>query len=380
MSNNRKKLNIESGFQRLEVKIIKLQKEAEVKEWGLRKTNEAIKVLYKDLEIKTKALAIVNEDLKEMDRLKNDFISTVSHELRTPLSITKEGISVLLDGLTGEINEKQKHVLIIARNNLKRLARIIDDLLDISKIEAGKVELRKHFIDICDLIRRLLETFKLNTQEKNIELLYHTNREHLSIYADPDKIIQVITNLVSNAIKFTKKDGQIGIDLIDKEDQIQICVKDTGIGIAKENLPKVFSKFQQFNRSPGPGIKGTGLGLSICRGLVEMHKGKIWLESELGKGCKFIFTLPKLSSEEILKDYITNSIEEVTERSSVLSLIGVGLTKYEQIRKDAGEEEITDLLKEIELVIQEALRRESDIAIRHADEIIVFYPMLKRKI
>lgn len=238
------------------------------------------------------------EKLKKLDQVKSDFISTVSHELRTPLSITKEGISLVLDKIPGKINEKQGKILTIAKNNIDRLARIINSLLDISKIEAGEVELKKEKVKITNLIEQVISSFKNKIKKKGLELKVNFPKKGIYVYVESDKIVQVFTNLLGNALKFTEK-GCIEISAKELEDEIEFVVSDTGIGISKDDLPKTFSKFQQFGRVDSAGEKGTGLGLSIVKGIVEMHYGKIWVESTRGKGSKFIFTLPKYITEEI---------------------------------------------------------------------------------
>jgi len=236
------------------------------------------------------------EEIKKLIKIKSDFISTVSHELRTPLSITKEGISLVLDKVPGDINEKQKGVLQVANNNIDRLSRIINELLDISKIEAGKVKLKKELVDMAVLIRGAASLFELSIKMKGLELKVDIPEKQIDAYIDLDKIYQYFTNLIENAIKFTDK-GHIEVSLREKEKEIECVVADTGIGIAGEDLPKVFDKFQQFGRVSGPGEKGTGLGLSITKGIIELHGGRIRAESEPGRGTKFIFNLPKYSAE-----------------------------------------------------------------------------------
>jgi len=234
----------------------------------------------------------VEEELKTLDKLKTEFISTVSHELRTPLSITKEGVSLILDRIPGAINENQSTILVAAKNNIDRLARIIDDLLDISKIESGKIELKREPLNIVDIVRQTVAGFKLRAEEKKLELRTDFSAKDITLYADHDKVIQIFTNLIGNALKFTKK-GYIEISVKKLKDDIKCSVADTGIGISENDLPNVFNKFQQFTRVAGPGEKGTGLGLSIVKGLVEMHQGKINVESRLDSGTKFTFTFPK---------------------------------------------------------------------------------------
>ncbi|MDD5432514.1 MAG: HAMP domain-containing sensor histidine kinase [Candidatus Omnitrophica bacterium] len=235
-------------------------------------------------------------ELKKVDQLKTDFISVVSHELRTPLSIIKEGISLVSDGIPGKINKEQEEILETANSNIDRLARIIDNLLDIAKIESGKIVLRKELVNICALVERVVSSFKLNLIDKNLELRTNFPKKELIVYADAGRITQVVINLIGNALKFTQK-GFIEVNIEEKEGVVEFSVIDSGQGIINDDLLKVFSKFQQFERSTGEGTKGTGLGLSIAKGLIEMHNGKIWAESEHGKGSKFTFSLPKYNSK-----------------------------------------------------------------------------------
>jgi len=231
----------------------------------------------------------ITEHVK-LDEFKSDFISTVSHELRTPLSIIKEGISLVLDKIPGEINEKQVKILNISKYNTDRLARIIDDLLDISKIEAGKVRLKRSLINVSDVVRQAAGSFEFKIKEKGLEMRLDIDETIGTVWADTDRITQVLTNLIGNAVKFTNS-GHIDISCKDEGDGVVCLVSDTGVGISKDDLPKVFNKFQQFGRTAGAGDKGTGLGLSIAKNIIDMHNGAIWVESEPGKGTKFTFKL-----------------------------------------------------------------------------------------
>ena len=239
-----------------------------------------------------KELQTANEELKKIDQLKSEFVSTVSHELRTPLSITKEGISLVLDRVPGSINEKQARILYTAKSNIDRLARIINNLLDISKIEAGQVELKKEKVDLGELIKQTALSFEPKVKEKKLELKINIPKSDISIYADSDRITQVLTNLIGNALKFTEK-GKIEISAAQKGNGVECIISDTGIGIPRSNLDRIFEKFRQFGRTSGGGEKGTGLGLFIAKSIILMHKGRIWIESKRGEGSKFIFTVPK---------------------------------------------------------------------------------------
>ncbi len=255
---------------------------------NLQKSEAERKRMLEELEKK-------NRELLKLDTLKSEFVSVVSHELRTPLSIIKEGVSLVLDGVIGSINPTQTKILITSKNNIDRLARIINSLLDISKIESGRVELKKKTVDLRVLLKNAVALFEAKAKEKGLELKVSLPEEgQLNLFVDEDRIIQVFTNLIGNSLKFTEK-GHIDISLVQKDKEVEFTVSDTGIGISAEDLPKLFRKFMQFGRVAVDGEKGTGLGLSIAKGLIELHNGRIWVESESGKGTKFIFTLPKAS-------------------------------------------------------------------------------------
>jgi PAS domain S-box-containing protein len=270
--------------------LLQAKNKLEIQTWGLQKTNNLIQVLYRELAQK-------NDELLKLDRMKSDFISTVSHELRTPLTIIREGVSQINDGILGAITPEQREFLVLVLSNIDRLARMINDLLDMSKIESGKEVLEKTQFDIRDLIDEVKKTFLAKAERKNIELRASIHCENNMLYADKDKITQVFTNLVANALKFTDS-GHIDITATEREHSIECSVQDTGRGIAPENIPKLFNKFQQFARLDGLDEKGTGLGLSIVKGIIGIHNGNIWATSTLGSGSKFTFTIPKQNHPE----------------------------------------------------------------------------------
>lgn len=249
-------------------------------EWNGR---DASLVLVRDITERKKA----EEALKEAVKVKSDFTGMVSHELRTPLASIKEGVSVVLDKITGEINEEQKKYLGIVKDNVDRLNRLITAILDLQTLESGKMEFKLEDSDLNEIVKGIQDTMMPLSRKKGLvfELELCDNLPQAKL--DRDKIIQVLTNLVSNSFKFTEK-GSITISTSRGNNFIQVIVKDTGIGIKEENMQKLFQKFTQLERKVG----GTGLGLSICEKIIEAHKGKIWAESEFGKGTAFYFTLP----------------------------------------------------------------------------------------
>jgi len=237
------------------------------------------------------ALRERNDVLHHQNEIKSEFVSMVSHELKTPLTITREGIQLVLSEALGPVNDRQKRILNMGVGAVNRLVRLIKDLLDVSRIEAGKMELRKEKIDMNELAQEVLDSFQTLEHSQKIEFQKKILCEDTTVMCDRDRIFQVLTNLIGNAIKFTEK-GHIAILLSRENHELQCCVEDTGAGIAAENLPKVFAKFEQFSADYEEKQKGTGLGLSIAKAIVELHGGRIWVQSELGKGSGFFFTLP----------------------------------------------------------------------------------------
>jgi PAS domain S-box-containing protein len=231
------------------------------------------------------------EKLKETMELKAQFISTVSHELRTPLTAMKEGLNIVLDGIVGEINEKQKKFLDIANRNVDRLGTLINDVLDFQKLEAGKMNLNIQENDIGQIVSEVHETMALFAQKNKVELVSELPEDLPKAKFDRAKIIQVLTNLISNAVKFTPANGMASVNVRRQNDELVISVHDTGMGIPKEELPKIFERFYRVNR-PDKQIQGTGLGLAIVHKIVMMHSGRIEVESEVDQGTTFTIFLP----------------------------------------------------------------------------------------
>jgi signal transduction histidine kinase/CheY-like chemotaxis protein len=246
------------------------------------------------------SLRKANRKLETLDQMKSDFLSTVSHELRTPIAIMREGVSLCMDERVGPLNGSQRKLLTNTLNSIDRLNRLVTDLLDLSKIEAGKIKLRKSNFDLRQAAQNVINAHALQADKKGVRLTLQTMATEIPIFADADKVVQVFENLLSNALRYTNSGGRIKIILVDRVDSAECCVSDTGVGIDEAGASKLFSKFEQIGRVDGPGYKGTGLGLSISKGLVEKHGGRIWVESQPGKGSKFSFTLKKSPTPRVL--------------------------------------------------------------------------------
>jgi signal transduction histidine kinase len=225
--------------------------------------------------------------------MKSDFISFVSHELRTPLTIVKGFATIMLDDASDRLTREQKEQLSYINESIDHLSRIISNLLDISKIEAGKLRLQKKNVNIVSLIKKVLRSFRLYAKSKEIKLETSFAAKLSPVSADPDRLTQVLTNLIDNAIKFSHKNGEVFIKAKEEKDVIEVSVADSGIGISPENFNRIFNKFQRVEKGVSSKLRGTGLGLPISREIIQLHGGKIWVESEEGRGSKFIFTLPQ---------------------------------------------------------------------------------------
>ncbi len=243
---------------------------------------------------KTVLLERANRELRELDKLKSAFLANMSHELRTPMNSILGYTDLMLDRVDGDINEEQEKSLRKVHNNAQHLLQLINDILDMAKIESGRIELDSRPMEIRSLIESVATIFQPTITKKGLFLNLEIAEGLPQVYVDEDKVRQIFINLLSNGIKFTEQGG-LTIRVHpwpESESRLQVCVEDSGIGIREEDMRKLFDKFSQVDSSTVRQYEGTGLGLCIARGLVVLHKGKIWVESTFGKGSRFCFTLP----------------------------------------------------------------------------------------
>lgn len=290
------------------------------------------------------------ETQKDLNRMKSEFVSIVSHELRTPLAIIKEALDLVLEGLPGGLNDHQKKLLSTAKSSASRLNSLIEDLLDLSRIERGTLRLRYSLVDLNEVINEHTDFFKKQADEKGIILNYIMPREHMNIFVDPERITQIISNLITNAIKYTEQGGNISVDVKTLEDKMRIGVLDTGIGISPEDLPKLFRKFVQVSHTGAAEKKGVGLGLSITRELVEKHGGDIWVESKPGVGSKFYFTLPKFYTASALNDDMRDEINILLNRDIPIYLINILIINYREFKRRFRDKSL-QLFKDLDTII-----------------------------
>ncbi len=260
-----------------------------------RRAEESLREAYDAMEQRVKErtaeLSAANERLQELDRLKSQFLASMSHELRTPLNSIVGFTSLLRQGLTGPINPEQKKQLEIVQSSAKHLLELINDLLDVSRIEAGKPDLECKPFDFADVLQEALRSLAPVADRKGLQVIAHTGTTVISMIGDRKRALQVLLNLVNNALKFTEK-GSVTIRVCVEEEVLRVDVSDTGIGIKPQHIDMLFEAFQQVDGTAKRINEGTGLGLYLCRKLLTMIGGTIQVESVYGVGSCFTYTMP----------------------------------------------------------------------------------------
>jgi two-component system sensor histidine kinase GlrK len=266
-----------------------------------KKTGEIAKGIFKgDLALSSppeigelaNAVNLMCNRLNELDQMKSDFFSSMSHELRTPLATLKMGLGLLKDGLEGPITEKQRQLLITLERETNRLIGLVTSLLDLAKMEAGMMTYHLEPKPLDPLLNQVFKEMEPLVLAKRVLLSKQVPKELPVLKMDPERILQTLRNLIGNAVKFTPEGGQVTVSARPVGKAVEVSVADTGPGIPKENLTAIFEKFRQAPVKGPLHMKGTGLGLAIAKQVITSHGGKIWAESEPGRGSTFIFVLP----------------------------------------------------------------------------------------
>jgi len=235
------------------------------------------------------AFADIAEKLKEVDESKTQLLSNISHDLKTPLSSIDLYVNNFLRGVYGELTEKQIDSLTTIKKQCDELKGMVNDLLDLSRIALGTISLQKETVSLCSFIIEVVRSLKHQAEVKGVSLTFSCD-DTLNITVDPDRLKRILNNLLDNALKFTES-GSISVVVTDRNDDVEVSVSDTGIGIPESEIPNIFDRF--YRTSSTEKTKGTGLGLAIVKSLVELHGGEIGVESEVKKGSRFYFNLPK---------------------------------------------------------------------------------------
>ena len=262
---------------------------------------------HRELEMKVKErtleLAKANEALKRMNRMKSDFVSNVSHELRTPLTSIKGYASILSEGKLGTMSEDQKQRLLRINEQTNTLTQLVNDLLDISRIESGKVAMEFKLMPAHSLLENPMDLLQPQIREKQITFHLETGERPIEIWVDREKMERVLLNLLGNAVKFTPQGGRVTVQISNRREGVQFDVTDTGIGIDAQDIQHLFEEFFRSENAIRQNIKGTGLGLSLAKRIIEAHEGKIWVKSKVGQGSTFSFLLP-------LKPHVKETVQD----------------------------------------------------------------------
>lgn len=240
----------------------------------------------------------MTQELKELEEVKAQFVAMVSHDLRTPLTSVKGFLELLAGGVYGDLNETGEHRAGLAQRNITRLIGLINDLLDYEKLQSGKFNLDCREIDVASPINRSIDALRFFAEKENVGL--ETEDLKLKAYADEERLVQVLVNLISNSVKFSPKGAKVTVTAVTKENFVEFNVIDQGRGVPKELQEAIFERFKQVKTTDATEKGGTGLGLPICKALVECHGGRIGVESEEGQGSRFWFTIPVNKPEEVL--------------------------------------------------------------------------------
>jgi signal transduction histidine kinase len=254
------------------------------------------KDLVSDFNSISNALKDSHDQLTQLDRLKSQFLDNVSHELRTPLTHIKGFVDNMLDGVGGKISAKQEDYLLRVEENCDRLIRLINDLLDLSRIESGKMALQLEPLRLRPILEEAVDGMQSVTNQKGIFVNLDSPSDVVA-WVDTDKMKQILTNLLDNAVKYTEHGGHIRVSVTTpSKHEVQVCIEDTGVGIPDTDMNLIFDRFHRATNPKSGSVGGIGLGLPIVRNLVELHGGRIWARSEVGKGSRFYLTLQRDAS------------------------------------------------------------------------------------
>jgi len=328
-------------------------------------TNDELKQLSDAFNLSALALSKMDEERLQLEKAKAEFLSITSHELRTPITPLKAQLQMMQQEYFGKLTDKQKESLEVILRNTDRLNKIIEDFLEISRIEAARLKFAFRKTDLQETVKETVTFMEAFAKEKNITLVITTG-ELPNIEADPDRISQVLRNLVHNAIKFSPADSSIEIHTEKKKDHVLFSVKDQGVGLKPEDQISIFEPFYQVERALNRKFGGTGLGLTICRGIIEAQKGKIWVVSKPGCGSTFYFTVPLTPVSKIQPIKVLFSLKAEIEkklRNQFMDALGpIGVVEFDELRnKNAlGKEDLFEYITSLE--------DQSILLHKHADE------------
>jgi len=318
-------------------------------------TNDELGELSRAFNKSAIALGLMDEEYKQLERTKSEFLSMTSHELRTPITPLKTQLQMLYKQYYGKLTRKQRETLMNILKNTERLNTIIEDFMEISRIEVARLKFNFKRADLRDTVYETVNLMEGFAKEKNIQVSTEVGKLPI-INVDPDRVCQVLKNLIHNAIKFSPNNSKIEISAVLRKGYIQFSITDYGIGMSQEDQIRAYEPFYQVKERDEKDYGGTGLGLAICRGIVEAQNGKIWIQSIKGRGSTFYFTVPLKPVEKILPIRLLFSPKFEIEkelREIFITLLGpMGIAEYDElqindsIKKDKILEYVDDLKKD----------------------------------
>jgi len=298
-----------------------------------------------------------------IETIKNDFVAMVSHELRAPLTSIQATVKLVASGAGGDTTPTQQEMLSLALANMERMGRMINLLLDYTKIEAGNLEVHRQRVDLVPLVRDVVRSFEPLAAERGLALALDPFPWTVESFLDRDKMVQILTNLLHNAIKFTPA-GHVKIGLSEEVEIIAVTVSDTGQGFQAKDLPHVFERFKRFGKSLRPEDKGSGLGLALTKRLVEIHGGTIRVESNPGEGARFTIQLPRMTAEQVFEREVIRLAQRAQETANSFSIAEVRLQNWEDLKNSIGEEASATVLNHLEAQLKASLRGDLDYVIQ----------------
>jgi signal transduction histidine kinase len=349
-------LYISRSFTKPILEFVRATQELEKGNFAVRSninTNDELALLSDAFNKSAFTLGKMEEERQQLDKAKSEFLSIVSHELRTPITPLKAQLQMLQQEYFGTLTEKQQQSLTVILRNAERLNKIIEDFLEVSRIEAARLKFVFKSVNIVELIQETVRFMEGFAKEKNITLYVKTEQVP-DIEADADRISQVLRNLIHNAIKFSPQGSTIEIQAALQKDQVRFSVKDQGIGLTPEDQIRVFEPFYQVAGALSRNYGGTGLGLTICRGIIEAQKGKIWVESKPNLGSTFHFTVPlkPIVDIEPIKVLFSSksAMEKKLQEEFMVALGPMGIVEYNEMKNKhaLGKEDLLDYITALE--------------------------------
>jgi signal transduction histidine kinase/CheY-like chemotaxis protein len=330
------------------------------------------------------------EEEKKAEEAKTELVNVVSHELRTPLTAIRNALFLLKGPRLGELSAEQNRFVELARRNVEQLIDIINDLLDLSKIEAGKMPLDLEPMSVADPIADVLAALEPQAEHKGLILSSSIAPDLPVVHGHAASVSRILVNLVGNAIKFTERGGRVSVSAVRSDGEnvaggagrwLRITVSDSGVGIPPEQLESIFEKFAQVEAREQPAAFGTGLGLSICRELVKAHHGRIWAESEAGRGSKFIVMIPVLTQAEVLRLTLSSEMARARDSNGAMALVIARLEDVDSALSELGSADPSRVLDDLVAVTRTVIRRPSDRVLWQKDsaEIAVILPRTDRE-